>query len=956
MEVPETDDLTELDKANAAHQREQMEAWLLSGHVAWIVLLLTLAMTFWAWRNAQQALIQAQQTQFENRVADVSTAVLKRLQGQEQVLRGAVGLLVASENVTRAEWKAYVTSLNIQERYSGIQGIGFSVRVPAARLNEHLQAIRAEGFPHYAIFPPGPRAEYTSIIYLEPFDWRNQRAFGFDMFSKPKRRVAMERARDTGGPAISSKVTLMQDVGKEAHAGMLMYLPFYQNGKPHQTLAERRANIVGYVYSPFRLNDLIGGVLGKKQAEAETDIDIEIYDGTQRSVDSLLYDDDGILHALAKPVPDRLTLTRSIDLYGHTWSLYFTSRTAFHATFDQDKPWHILRFGILLSAMISSLIWLFAAHRKRALELTGHMRAEIAERNRAEAALKAQHEELQLAAMVYQNSSESMTVTDSEGIIVSVNPAFTKVTGYTLEEVVGRNTSMLSSGRHDRAFYQAMWTEIQTTGHWQGEIWNRRKNGEHYLEWITINTIYQSDGSPHRHVSLFSDITKKKETEDLIWQQANFDTLTGLPNRHMFYDRLEQAIKKSQRSGLPMALMLLDIDHFKEVNDTLGHAQGDVLLIEAARRIGEYVRGSDTVARLGGDEFIIILSEVDIHSVDRIAQDIIERLAAPFQLMEETAFVSASVGITLYPNDAQDIVTLMKNADQAMYLAKNLGRSRFSHFTAALQEVAQIRMHLSKDLRNAVANNQLAVYYQPVVEMATGKIHKAEALVRWQHPERGMVSPMQFIPLAEESGLIHEIGDWVFHEAARQLQRWRALFVPDFQISVNKSPVQFRKNGADAESSWLSHLREMNLPGQSLVIEITEGVLLNAEINVTQQLLSFRDAGVQVALDDFGTGYSSLSYLKKFDIDYLKIDQSFVRNLEHDSNDMALCEAIIVMAHKLGLKVIAEGVETPQQHDRLAAFGCDYAQGFLYAKALPAAQFEALLQQRAQSAHSFSGS
>ena len=507
---------------------------------------------------------------------------------------------------------------------------------------------------------------------------------------------------------------------------------------------------------------------------------------------------------------------------------------------------------------------------------------------------------------------------------------------------------MLSSGRHDREFYQAMWKEINTTGRWQGEIWNRRKSGEFFLEGITINTIYNDDGSVHRYVSLFSDITQKKESEDLIWQQANFDILTGLPNRHMFYDRLEHAIKKSNRSGLPMALMLLDIDHFKEVNDTLGHAQGDILLVEAARRIAEYVRGSDTVARLGGDEFTIILSEVAANNVEKIAQNIIERLAAPFQLRQETAFVSASVGITLYPNDAQDIDTLIKNADQAMYLAKNLGRNRFGYFTAALQEAAQTRMRLGKDLRNALPRKQLAVYYQPIVEMATGKIYKAEALVRWQHPERGMVSPMQFIPVAEESGLIHEIGDWVFHEAARQLQRWRELFVPEFQISVNVSPVQFRQNSVDNDLSWTSQLRAMGLPGQSLAVEITESLLLNAEINVTDRLLSFRDAGVQVALDDFGTGYSSLSYLKKFDIDYLKTDQSFIRNLEEDPDDMALCEAIIVMAHKLGLKVIAEGVETERQRDLLAAYGCDYAQGWLYSTAVPSEQFEALLQGQRQ--------
>ena len=476
------------------------------------------------------------------------------------------------------------------------------------------------------------------------------------------------------------------------------------------------------------------------------------------------------------------------------------------------------------------------------------------------------------------------------------------------------------------------------------ETLHRRKDGSDFPVDIVMQLMRESNGSGLL-VALVRDVTEKKESEEIIWQQANFDTLTGLPNRHMFYDRLELEMKKSHRSGLPMALMLLDLDCFKEVNDTLGHAQGDILLVEAARRIIGCVRESDTVARLGGDEFTIILSEVeDINSIQRIAQNIIERLAAPFSLSQEMAYVSASLGITLYPDDAQDIDSLIKNADQAMYLAKNSGRNRFSYFTVALQEAAQIRIRLLNDLRNAITAKQFEVYYQPIVQVATGKIYKAEGLLRWKHPEHGMVSPMQFIRLAEESGLIHEIGDWVFGESTRELKRWRERFVPEFQISVNVSPVQFRQNAVDYASLWIDHLHAMDLPGRSLVIEITEGVLLNAEINVTEKLLTFRDEGIGVSLDDFGTGYSSLSYLKKFDIDYLKIDQSFVRNMEKDTNDQVLCEAIIIMAHKLGLQVIAEGVETQQQRDLLAIYGCDYAQGWLYSKAVPADEFEALLE------------
>ena len=431
-------------------------------------------------------------------------------------------------------------------------------------------------------------------------------------------------------------------------------------------------------------------------------------------------------------------------------------------------------------------------------------------------------------------------------------------------------------------------------------------------------------------------------SEEVIWRQANFDSLTGLPNRRMFHDRLEQEIKKAHRAGLKIALLFIDLDKFKEINDTLGHSMGDALLVEAARRIVSCVRETDTVARLGGDEFTAILAELgDTASIERVTENILLKLAEPFHLGAKMAYVSGSIGITLYPDDATEVECLLKNADQAMYVAKNAGRNRFGYFTPALQQAAQAKLQLHNDLRCALAAGQLRVYYQPIVELATGNIHKAEALVRWQHPERGLVSPAQFIPLAEETGLIVEIGNWVFREAAQQVGRWRDSCNPRFQISVNKSPVQFRQF-SDARDAWPDHLRELGLPGQSIAIEITESLLLDTEDGIGGKLVEFRNAGIQVAIDDFGTGYSSLSYLKKFNIDYLKIDQSFTRNLTPGSNDMALSEAIIVMAHRLGLKVIAEGVETEAQHMLLATAGCDYAQGYLFSRPVPANEFEAL--------------
>lgn len=551
-------------------------------------------------------------------------------------------------------------------------------------------------------------------------------------------------------------------------------------------------------------------------------------------------------------------------------------------------------------------------------------------------------EKLQVSALVLANSSEALLLTDANNCIVDINPAFTLLTGYTLDEVIGKNPRILRSGRHDADFYQAMWTRIQATGQWQGEVWNRKKNGEAFAEWLTINTLYHDDGSVHRRVGLFSDITDKKRSEELIWKQANFDQLTDLPNRRMFLDRLAQDLKKAHRGGFKLALMFIDLDSFKEVNDTLGHDRGDVLLTEASQRIAGCTRESDTVARLGGDEFTVILTDLmDNTGIDRIARDILAALAEPFTLGCERAFVSASIGITLYPDDATSLEDLLKNADQAMYVSKANGRNCLSYFTRTMQEAALHRMHLLADLRVALAENQFELHYQPILDLPNHQIHKAEALLRWTHPVRGVVSPAEFIPLAEESGLIHTLGDWVFAQAVAQVKAWRTRIDPDFQISVNLSPVQLQ-SGAE-RLHWQQHLADVQLGGEAVVLEITEGLLLETSPQLTAELLAYRDAGIQVAIDDFGTGYSAMAYLKQMDIDFLKIDRSFVRNLGTDASDQALCEAMVVMAHKLGLKVIAEGVETSLQRDLLQAMECDFAQGFLFSKALPVEEFEQLL-------------
>lgn len=426
-----------------------------------------------------------------------------------------------------------------------------------------------------------------------------------------------------------------------------------------------------------------------------------------------------------------------------------------------------------------------------------------------------------------------------------------------------------------------------------------------------------------------------------LLRMSSYDPLTGLPNRNLFYDRLAQEIKQVNRKESTLSLLLIDLDRFKEVNDTLGHHTGDLLLVESARRISGCVREADTIARLGGDEFIIILPELNgSHHVERVAQQIIQELSKPFTLENDTVYNSASIGIAVYPDDAHDIESLLKHVDQAMYVAKAEGRNRFGYFTESMQQEVREKQALTLDLRQALSRNELQVHYQPIVELGSGKIFKAEALLRWNHPTRGLVSPSDFIPLAEETGLIHEIGEWVFHEVIDSMKRWHDQFGRIIQISVNKSPVQFERSQPEG---WLNKMEKMGLPGNGIIVEITEGLLLKESPKAKQRLLEFRNRGIEVSIDDFGTGFSALSYLKQFDIDYLKIDRSFIQDLELDGNDRALTEAIIVMAHKLGIKTIAEGVETEGQRDLLKSFGCDYVQGFFYSPAVPASKFEEVI-------------
>ncbi|MEW7986522.1 MAG: EAL domain-containing protein [Candidatus Thiodiazotropha sp.] len=544
-------------------------------------------------------------------------------------------------------------------------------------------------------------------------------------------------------------------------------------------------------------------------------------------------------------------------------------------------------------------------------------------------------EKLRLADRAFQNTAEGITVTDASGNIVSINPAFEAITGYSHEEVLGQNPRVLKSGHHPDSFYEEMWDTLLSTGHWRGEIWNRRKNGDAYPEWLTISAVKDGNDETTHYVGVFTDISQIKEAQDQINFLAHHDALTRLPNRALFRERFDHALMHARRENASIALLFLDLDRFKTVNDTLGHPVGDQVLLEVSKRMNQIVRASDTLARLGGDEFVLLLEEqTDAQHAAVVARKLLDLFSRPMIIGEHELVVTASIGITLYPNDGEDSDKLIRHADRAMYDAKQQGRNTYRFFTQALTEGALERLMMENHLRHAVTRNELILHYQPIVNLETRQLQGIEALVRWQHPEHGLIAPGLFIELAEEIGIIGEIGQWVLRAACTQLARWDRDGFKVPRISVNLSVQQIDREGLVTMVS--EELDSSGLSPERLELEVTESMLIrNPELSRTV-LSELRTIGVKFAIDDFGTGYSSLAYLKLLPLDHLKIDQSFVRDIGKDANDEAIVRAIIAMSKSLGLESVAEGVEEAHQARFLQQAGSDLAQGYLYSRPLPA--------------------
>ncbi|MFH1495662.1 MAG: EAL domain-containing protein [Pseudomonadota bacterium] len=561
---------------------------------------------------------------------------------------------------------------------------------------------------------------------------------------------------------------------------------------------------------------------------------------------------------------------------------------------------------------------------------------------------------LRQAAAVFENTTEGVMITDANGRIIAVNRAFTEITGYGEEEAAGLTGAALKSGRHDKQFYASMWGAIRENGRWQGEIWNRRKSGDIFPEWLNISVVKDERGRITHYVGVFSDISAMKESESRLDHLAHHDPLTGLPNRLLLNARMEHALARAHRSNTLLAVLFLDLDRFKNINDTLGHPIGDLLLQEVAHRLNGCIREEDTVSRLGGDEFTILLEDLaDSRFASTVAEKILDSLADKFMLHGHEIFVTCSVGISIFPADGSDITTLLKNADSALYRAKEQGRNNYQYYTEELTTRAMERLAMENSLRHALQRDELVVYYQPQVDLYNGSIIGMEALVRWQHPEIGLISPNAFIPLAEETGLIIPIGEWVLRTACAQLKRWMDAGLPKIRVGVNLSSRQFNQNNLDEVVA--AALRDTGLPPDCLELELTERMIMQDAESTITILHKLRALGVQFSIDDFGTGYSSLSYLKRFPIDRIKIDQSFVREITSNPEDAAVSQAIISLSHSLNLKTVAEGVETAEQQEFLRTLQCDEIQGFHFSRPVPEQEMGVLLKDgvKLESQHKF---
>lgn len=888
----------------------------------WLALLLGFLFAYAFWKNEKQSAEFDQQIRFEYKVKTAKDLIVQHVEIYEQTLYGLQSFYKASDFVTEDEFNRYVGVLFDPKKYHGLKEVSFIKYVDINLPSSYQQFIPSmDVFLHQNGHGQHQASILAPKVYVVP---SQSTALYADMFIRPEVKTTMLLAAKNNTPALFSSQYQFQE--SQPVDVFVLQLPIYNLANTN--LTGQMPQIDGWVSVEVATNDFFQVAL---QSILSSDLAYTVYEGQMVDGQKQIFDSQ----LRAKGFPHQTSLFEkhlNINVLGQDWLLAVHSLPAYDRSVDYSNADTVGFICLLASFAFAGIVHLLVARLRtlKTMQQVSH-RLSISE---------------QRWQFALEGTGDGLLDWDLESNQVMFSKRWKEMLGYQ-EHEISNHPDEWRHRIHPEDYVEVMKVldaslNNQTNNY---SIEFRLKCKDDSWKWVLARGMVVSrdaDGKPLRMVGTQADISNIKESEEAVWQHANFDSLTGLPNRRNFYNRLDQELKKAKRSGLKVALIFLDLDKFKEVNDTQGHDQGDFLLKLTANRLNECMRGTDSVARLGGDEFVITIGDMtaaETDSLDVVAQKVLNVLSEPYYLNYEAAYISASIGIVIYPDDANNIDDLMKCVDQAMYASKQKGGRCFTYFTPHMQAVAQNRMQLSGDLRSALPRNELFIEYQPIINLKTNQVCKAEALLRWQHPIRGLVSPADFIPIAEDTRLIQTIGQWVFSKTLIQAKAWRAQFGSGFQIAVNKSPMQF--NGDESiDVDWLDAMRTNELDGDAIVVEITERLLLDANEKVRSRLKLFKERGVQVALDDFGTGYSSLSYLKKFEIDYLKIDKSFVANIAEGANDLALCEAMIVMAHSLGMQVVAEGIETVQQWDLLVKAGCDFGQGYYFAKPMSADMFE----------------
>jgi len=1012
-----------------------------------------------AWRYSLASEREANQVRFDRQAADLEGEMQLRVHETLRLLRSAAALFAASDDVNRADWRAFADSLNLGDSFPGLTGLGYAPVVPAGQLPAHVAMVKREGFSEYTVWPAGTRPLYAPVLYREPFNTRNQRVLGFDLLSEPVRRQALEAARDSGTPTLSAGLDLLRDLDRKSYRGAILYLPLYRKNEAAGTPQQRRAALSGWIYSPLNLGDLMDALV-KRRAD---DLLVELWDGDGPGPDArLLYESH---RSAARSIPHfrpSFETTRVLDVSGRRWTLHLATLPNFDAGQPSTRSGLVLGGGLLLTAVLGLLVGTLLNMRGRAIELadqlseayrasetrvrtvldnaaegilaidrggrvltanpaarallgigddtvSGHQltewlpidleamqqqldaasapegavrqwRTEITRSNegrettllvaaseavlddgaRSYVMLLSDVSELKRARALADEAGHlndtilacapfCVIATDRVGRIRSINPAGERMLGYGPGELIGKDAARTVLVAEELAAHAARLSAETGQPVTPASVLGVRamrgqsdemectyvcKDGSHVPVVLALAPLRDTQGHLGGFLGIAYDITERKRSETYIRHMAHHDELTGLPNRTLLQERAALAIDAVRQTGKRMAVLLLDLDRFKQINDSLGHHAGDVVLCTVAARLKHVVRASDTVARMGGDEFVILLPNIDsAQQAERVAGKLLQAMTEVVQAGNHRLTVTPSIGIACYPQDGEDLATLLRSADVAMYQSKTSGRNGYTLYTPQMHTASARRLELEGDLRLALERDELSLHYQPLVSLDTGDIIGVEALLRWQHASRGFISPVDFIPIAEDTGLIVSIGEWVLRTACMEMSLLRQRTGQRLSVAVNLSPRQLR--ASNLTTVITEALGNAGWAAEDLELEITESMVVenpDASIAAMQRL---RAMGMGLAIDDFGTGYSSLSYLTRFPVAKLKLDRSFVRGLPDNERDAAIATSVVAMGHGLKLKVLAEGIETAEQMQFLRGLGCEMGQGYFFAKPMP---------------------